>query len=103
VIVDLDLRLKLDAVVAGPVVQQLSRQVLPTRQAERHVEQRIGADGTIAAAQCAGLADQEYLLTDKRSGLEAALRQGIMQAGDVDLAADQPLVDIAAVAADEAQ
>ena len=50
----------------------------------------------------AGLANQEHLLLQQRK-TQTLLRQRVVQAGDVDLAAHQPFVDLAAETADQFQ
>jgi len=49
----------------------------------------------------AGFADEIDLLAHQTLGLEAALRQRVVEAGEIDLAAHQPLMDIEAEAADD--
>jgi hypothetical protein len=61
------------------------------------------ADGRALEHGATRPAHEIDLLADERGHLESALRQRVMRAGEIDLTAHQPFMDIAAEAADHLQ
>ncbi len=102
-IVHLDAQIRRQPALGHPTVEQTARGVWPARQDQRQAREILNADEPTPAREAVGPADHEDRLLHQWHCFEAALRQRVVQAGQVHLTAHQPFMNVAAVAADHFQ